>query len=117
MAGSSNPAWRGFKDIPQNFYGTMLKAAQVRNIEVSISIEDVQELWERSGGRCALTGLPIALTCDKGGRTASLDRIDGKLPYTKNNVQFVHKDINLMKNKFKEDYFLKMCKLVVKHAA
>jgi len=41
--------------------------------------------------------------------TASLDRIDSKLDYRKTNVQWVHKDINMMKRVLKQDYFIKLC--------
>jgi hypothetical protein len=47
--------------------------------------------------------------------TASLDRIDSKVGYTKNNVQWVHKDVNNAKQDFEEDYFFNMCREVVAH--
>ena len=45
--------------------------------------------------------------------TASVDRIDPKRGYEEDNLQFVHKDVNLMKNRFDEPYFIEMCKLIV----
>ena len=47
-----------------------------------------------------------------GGATASLDRIDSDGAYTIDNVQWIHKDINVMKNSFSEEYFMYLCKLV-----
>ena len=45
-------------------------------------------------------------------KTASLDRIDSNKGYTKDNVQFVHKDINWMKQDFEQNKFIEYCKKV-----
>lgn len=111
--GDRNPRWRGHKDIPHHVYSIMCKAAEVRGIAVEITIEDLQAQWEKQGGKCALTGLPIRIGSGRTGRVASVDRIDNAKGYTKDNIQWVHKDVNLMKNKFDEDYFYEICKRVV----
>ena len=61
-----------------------------------------------------MTGIPICI-----GRmrryhetTASLDRIDSSKGYIKGNIQWVLKDINLMKGSTDEDYFKFLCGLV-----
>jgi len=62
------------------------------------------------------SNLPIFLP--KGGNdwdhenTASLDRIDSSKGYVKDNVQWVHKDINRMKWNFPQDKFVKLCSFV-----
>lgn len=48
-------------------------------------------------------------------QTASLDRIDSQQGYNSNNIQFVHKDVNMIKQIYTQDYFIKMCKLVAEH--
>ncbi len=54
--------------------------------------------------------------CDLyGERTASLDRIDSSKGYTKDNIQWVHKHVNLMKHKFDQKYFVDICKLIANH--
>lgn len=45
--------------------------------------------------------------------TASLDRIDSSKGYIKGNIQWVHKDINKMKNNYNQAYFINLCALVV----
>lgn len=115
--GEKNASWRGYKDIPQHVFGIMCRAAKVRDLPVEITIEDLQAQWEKQGGKCALTGLPIRIGSHTAGRVASVDRIDNKRGYAKDNIQWVHKDVNLMKNKFDEEYFLEMCKRVVEHHA
>ena len=44
--------------------------------------------------------------------TASLDRKNSNLDYTKENIQWVHKDVNYMKMSLNEKYFIKLCKLI-----
>ena len=82
---------------------------------------DMKYLWElyvQQNKKCALTGLDIEMklkdeTAYDGYRQiASLDRIDSKHGYCIGNVQWVHKDVNIMKNKFDQDYFLYICKLI-----
>jgi hypothetical protein len=84
-----------------------------------ISIEDAWKLFLKQNKKCALTGLPIKFV--KIGRsnkqrmkeqTASLDRIDSTKNYTLDNVQWVHKDVNRMKNVFDQNYFINICKLI-----
>ena len=68
--------------------------------------------------RCSLSGLPIRLptdTYDKAS-TASLDRIDSSKGYIPGNVQWVHKKINMMKNRLPDSEFIALCAAVVKHS-
>lgn len=111
-AGSNNPAYRGTKNIPGNFWGILCKSAAARNIPVEVTIDDIDRLLEKQEFKCALTCLPISLIGGKKSWTASVDRIDSSLGYTNSNIQFVHKDVNLMKNRFDQDYFLSICRLV-----
>ncbi len=49
--------------------------------------------------------------------SASLDRIDSSLGYIEENVQWVHKDVNMMKRIYDNNYFIKMCKLIAENCA
>ena len=64
--------------------------------------------------KCALTGIELKIGRRKEAdlTTASLDRIDSNKPYCKNNIQWVHKQINLMKHAADQNEFIKFCKLV-----
>jgi hypothetical protein len=48
-------------------------------------------------------------------QTASLDRIDSTKGYLVGNVQWVHKDINNIKQDYTVDELMKYCELIVKH--
>lgn len=87
-----------------------------------ITINEAWELFLKQNKKCALTGLDIKFV--KIGRsnkqrlkeqTASLDRIDSSKDYTIDNVQWVHKDINRMKNIYDQEYFINMCTLVTEN--
>ena len=105
--GNSNPAWSGYKDIPGHVFGVMKRGAQLRHLECQISMIDLQEKWEQQRGLCALSGLPISIKVD-----ASIDRIDSQKGYTRDNIQWVHNDVNLMKNHFDQTYFIEMCRRI-----
>jgi hypothetical protein len=92
-----------------------------RAIDFLLTIEEVWDLFQRQQGRCAISGVEISFAprCDRyrdATRTASLDRIDSKLSYTLDNVQWVHKDVNLMKMSLPEDVFINWCKSVADHS-
>jgi hypothetical protein len=108
-SGSNNHGWKGYKNISGSFWYKLNATAKNRNIEVNITIEDLQNEWENSGSKCSLTGLSIEL-----GKNASVDRIDSKRPYESGNIQWVHKDLNKMKMDLSMDKFLKFCTLVSK---
>lgn len=91
-----------------------LKGMRIKQgIEFTLSLQDVLDLWEKQGGRCALSG--VLLTYNQGGHyngnkrgdfNASIDRINTKGPYVKTNVQLVAWRVNSMKNDLSEEMFL-----------
>jgi hypothetical protein len=116
----SKANWRGTKDIRHGYFSVIKKSAKLRNIELSISIDYIQELLEQQDYKCALTGIPIkmARNHDKkyttySEQTASLDRIDSSKGYIEGNVQWVHKDVNNMKQDLSETRLIELCKLIV----
>jgi hypothetical protein len=102
--GSNNPSWKGIGKVP----GYYFSRNDGRRKMSETNKKYAAELIEQQEFKCALTGLPISFT-DK---TASLDRTDSTKPYKKGNIQWVHKDANVMKNGYNLDYFIKMCKLI-----
>jgi hypothetical protein len=69
-----------------------------------------EEMYESFNNACSMTGLPISLYYSD--QTASLDRIDNNKGYEPKNIQWVHKDINMMRGPLSIDRFIELCKLV-----
>lgn len=109
--------YRGTGNISSIYFNRVKERAILRNIEFLITPEQIFDKFNEQNRKCALTGLDI--TIERNYKkyktmTASLDRKDSKKAYSLDNIQWVHKDINRMKNCFSEDYFIDMCKLVIK---
>jgi len=109
-----NPYWHGYEEIPFSWFSKyFLRKGRPRT--GTITLKDVWELYLKQNKRCALTNQPISFTKTDLGYSASIDRIDSSKEYDIDNVQLVHKDLNMMKNKYSQDYFIAMCKLVAQH--
>lgn len=86
--------------------------ASTRAIPVEIEAADVARLLADSGGRCSLTALPFTYSRDKDQRVRpwfpSVDRIDPRRGYTRDNVRLVCVIVNLALNRFGESALLRM---------
>lgn len=92
--------------------------AKSRSLHLDITIEQAWDKFVAQDGWCALSGLPIELEDRSGSkRTASLDRIRSEEGYTLDNIQWVHKDVNMMKRNFPETRFIELCRAVATHHA
>jgi predicted secreted protein len=107
----------GTKNISGTFFGRIKENALRRKKSFSITIEYLQELWDKQDGRCALSNLPIFLNLGKKyqGHSASLDRIDSSKGYLVGNVQWVHRDVNFMKQSLSDGDFIFLCEIVVEY--
>lgn len=101
-------------------------SARSRQIKIEITQNEAWELFLKQNGKCALTGRELVFKKYIGKRngkdiysegTASLDRIDSSQGYIKKNIQWVHKDVNWLKNKFDEKKLLQICKEIVSYAS
>ena len=108
------------KELDEFLWNRILSNANKREIKVQISRQDAYQLFLKQDRKCALTDLQLKFANSgtdylNGGTTASLDRINSSKGYESGNLQWVHKDINKMKNIFDEDYFVRLCVLVAQH--
>lgn len=118
-----------YGEIPLSFWKEFKKRAtgeksreSRRNLIFNVTIEYVWNLYLKQNRKCSLSGLDIGFCTEcildknknkhKWIHTASLDRIDNTKGYEEGNVQWVHKDINIMKNVFNQEYFIQICKLI-----
>lgn len=117
-SGDCHIQWKGVGEISGSFWQNSIISSsnghKRRKIELSVDMQYCWDLFLKQERKCAISGVILKFPktgSDKTG-TASLDRIDSGIGYIEGNVQWVHKDINIMKNKFNQDYFIYMCKII-----
>lgn len=108
------------EELKDTIWSKIKYGAEKRKIPFTITKDEAYKLFLKQGKKCNLTGWDIEFAHTitlyfKGGNTASLDRIDSKQGYCLGNVQWVHKHVNIMKNKFEQIYFYKLCRAVSQH--
>jgi hypothetical protein len=118
--GSLHHCWKGCGELSSQHFNVIRVIAAKRGLEFAITIEEAWNLFVKQDRKCKLTGLPLQFSGQrqrKAGipQTASLDRIDSKKGYTLDNVQWVHKDVNLMKKEYSQERFIEICRLVAEH--
>ena len=89
--------------------------AKKKQIAWNLSLEFLMQLWEKQGGICVYSGVPLSYE-DNHPHTVSLDRIDSSKGYTEDNVQFVCTIVNYVKQRFDEGVFFDFCKSVTQHS-
>lgn len=103
--------------IPSRYFKSLLHGANRRKIYFNISIDDIWKQFEKQNQKCALSGLDLKFPSfgeKPTKQTASLDRINSDFGYTKDNIQWLHKDVNKMKWELSQERFLELCKLISK---
>jgi len=120
LSGKNHHAWNGCGEISGNRWDCIKRKrqrAKIKELPFSITIEYAWDLFLKQNRKCAMSGMEINFAATgKDKFTASLDRIDSNEGYVDGNVQWVHKDINWMKNTFSQQHFVDMCKKVADHA-
>lgn len=98
--------------MPITWFETKRKSGLHRGYVWDITPEDIITMWNNQNRICALSGTPIGWA-EKGlTATVSIDRIDSSEGYLKDNIQLLHKDVNMMKQAFSQEYFISVCKAV-----
>ena len=107
----------GSKDISGTYMSHIISSAKKRQKEFNLTIEYLQDLWDKQNGICAISGVPINMINKKrfNDQTASLDRVDSSIGYVEGNVQWVHKKINIMKTTLSDEEFIDICENVVNY--
>lgn len=113
--GECTTRWKNFEGIPYEFFNKIKYDAKNRDLEFSITIEYILDLFIEQDKKCALSGIDLRMGNHRratGDRTASLDRIDSSKGYIEGNVQWVHKCINYMKMDLQDKDFIYFCNQV-----
>lgn len=110
----------GCSGLSGTHYLSIKSGASKRSMPFELSAEFLWNLFESQKGKCALTGVDITLVnkiknnnVDWSVVSASLDRKDSSRGYTKDNVQWVHKIINRLKNNYSLEELLFWSKLLL----
>lgn len=102
------------------------KAYKERNKKVvKITIDDLEELWNKQNGICVYTGVQLRLfaanysssTKEERNRLyyASLDRIDSTKGYIKGNIQFISTMANHAKGISTDEEMKLFCQYIIQH--
>lgn len=119
-AGAAHPRWKGAGAVSGHFFGLLLKSARDRGLVVEVTPADLWAKFQEQEGRCVYTGMELRFRSGRSPEergTASVDRIDSGRGYVLDNVQWVHKAVNLMKQDLNEETFIRLCVAVVHHRA
>ncbi len=106
------------KHLMDQLWNVLNHGAKRRNIEVKITKDDMLTQFEKQQRKCALTGVDLVIYLERDKytqTTASLDRIDNTKGYLIDNIQWVHKKINALKNDFEQSEFIEWCKLIAQY--
>lgn len=126
LENNKNKIGNGYKtvgDVSASLVNSIKQKAKSRNIPWNLTVQDLSDLYLKQNKMCALSGVPIKLyttniwsTTGKSRHinssiiTGSLDRIDSGKDYTIDNIQWVHKVVNIMKNTLSNNDFIWFCK-------
>jgi hypothetical protein len=106
MIGSVRLAW----------FESFRKSAITRGYSWEITPEDVDALYNLQNQRCAFSGIIIGWSVVGWEHSASIDRIDNDKGYTLDNIQLVHKKVNMMRGTLEVEEFLDLCESIANHS-
>lgn len=106
-----NDSWEYF--IKELYNSAKIKVKN-RNMKFEITINDLKDLYLSQNGLCSLSQIKMTHIRNKGSvdYNISIDRIDSKLGYIKNNIQLVCTMINRMKRDMDQNYFIELCQKI-----
>lgn len=113
---------RGKKDLNrlllERYHGILERAAK-KNLECSITLDYLRELWCKQNGLCAISNIPMTYIFNNGRipTNISVDRIDSSRGYTRDNIQLVCMAVNQMKSDLDDNTFYDICAAIVRNAA
>ena len=107
------------RDVTKDVFRPILCNMQRSRHSVSLTLQDLKEVWANQQGICTYTGLKLLLPTwgdciKKDIHLASVDRIDSSKGYERDNIQFVSAIANYAKNTFTHEQMVDFCKIVAK---
>ena len=101
------------------------RRAKKKQLEFDITESFIWDLYLQQRAKCVYTNTKMTLTYAQSNdnttsyfkhpHNVSIDRINSSLGYTKDNVQLVTAEVNIMKGRMRHNHFLHMCQAITKH--
>jgi hypothetical protein len=120
LKGKETTRYTGYEDINGQYISELKGKARDRQLkwDEEVTVKYLWELFIKQDKKCALTGLDLIFQGHRDKlkgleQTASLDRIDSLKGYEIGNLQWVHKDVNKIKNNLSEERLFELCELIV----
>lgn len=115
--GKDNASYRGVGDITSTIFKSIKRSAIKRNLEFDITKQYLWDLFLKQDRKCAISGVELSFGSVgvRFTRNTSLDRVDNDKGYTEDNVQWVHKDVNMMKRAHNLSDFIEICKIITEN--
>lgn len=98
-------------------FRSILNRCAAKDIKINITIDDIIDVWNEQKGICEFTGVKLVLSSYSKIKknpiyAASIDRIDSENGYVKDNIRWVSRAINWMKNNMSDELTWKLCELI-----
>lgn len=108
-----------YKNFSSNLIRSLRQRAKKFNLEFSLDKEFIEQLYNNQNGKCLITGVEFNFDKNKclsrRPFAPSIDRINSKLGYTKDNVRLICVAVNLSLNEFGDEVFDKICRAYVEN--
>ena len=93
-----------------------------KKLEFNLNLHFLITMYKNQNGKCAISGIPLTRNTNKAitrinNYNISIDRIDSKKGYTKDNIHLVCSCINIMKLDHNINTFLELCKIITVYNA
>lgn len=110
---SQNKTWKGYGEISGLYWASLRSHAQIRGYKLDLTIEEAWEVFERQNGLCMYTGDKLIFPKSNkeklaGVQTASIERLDTNVCYNKENICWIHKDLNFSRGNIPIQEFLSL---------
>lgn len=117
---SRDEAATEWKTVADHVHQRQRWAAKERGIPFELEASDVFWMMRKTGFRCAVSGIRFSKKCEKGGPTdpwsASIDRIENRHGYVRDNVRVVSLAANLAMNRWGLDTLQRLARGIVRNA-
>lgn len=110
----SDPSQFGITEYAALKYRAASKSRSGRTMEFDLTPDYIQDLFNKSNGKCALTGIAFDMQLGKHRKRnpyrPSVDRIDSTKGYIQGNIQIVLSIVNTMRLDYSDDVITNVIK-------